>query len=74
MFTRTWPSGSQIEPDVPGGGPHRDLVLVRQALVAHEAGEAARPVAALLHLGAVGVEDAVVEVRVRRRGGSTSRS
>ncbi|PRD25208.1 UNVERIFIED_CONTAM: ammonium transporter [Trichonephila clavipes] len=40
-------------------------LLGGQALVQHEAGEAARTVAALLHLGAVGVEDAVAEIDVR---------
>jgi hypothetical protein len=36
--------------------------LVAQTLIADEAREAARAIAALLDLGAVGVEDAVVEI------------
>jgi hypothetical protein len=44
--------------------PDADLVLVGQPLVAHEAHEAARAVAALLDLAAVGVEDPVDEVHV----------
>jgi hypothetical protein len=54
--------GLDEEVDGAGGGAHRDLGLGRQPLVAHEAGEAAGAVAALFHLGAVGVEDAVVKV------------
>ena len=46
---------------------HADLALVGQAVVAHEHDEAARAVAALLDLAAVGVEDAVAEVRVTLR-------
>ncbi|MNO46854.1 hypothetical protein D3C76_371460 [compost metagenome] len=45
-------------------GFHADALFRGQALVQHEAGEAARTVAALLHLGAVGVEDAVAEIEV----------
>ena len=47
---------------------HADGVLVRQALVAHVAGEAARAVAALLHLAAVGVVDHVFKVDALRGG------
>ena len=54
--------GFEEKADGARGGAHRDLGLVRQPLVMHEAGEAAGAVAALFHLGAVGVEDAVVEV------------
>ncbi len=43
-------------------------------LVMHEAHEAARAVAALLDLAAVGVEDAVAEIDIRRDAGSTTSS
>ncbi len=56
------PARFQIESDRARRRADRDLVLVRQTLVADETGEAARPVATLLNLGAVGVEDAVMEV------------
>src|SRR5204862_2153343 len=39
-----------------------DLVLVRQAPVAHETREATRAVAALLHLFAIGVVDPIAEI------------
>ena len=42
---------------------HLDLRLLRQPFRVHELHEAARAVAALLHLAAVGIEDAVAEVR-----------
>src|SRR5712664_2377284 len=42
-----------------------DLALRREAFLAHELHEAARAVAALLDLAAVGVEDAVAEVGAR---------
>jgi hypothetical protein len=44
-----------------------DLALVGEALLMDEAHEAARAVAALLDLAAVGVEDAVAEIDARRR-------
>ncbi len=54
--------GLHVQSDGSGGGAYRDLGLVGEPLIAHEAGEAAGAVPALLHLGSVGVEDAVVEV------------
>lgn len=48
--------------DHAGQGLHADGVPVGEALVAHVAGEAARAVAALLDLAAVGVVDDVFEV------------
>ncbi len=44
------------------------FALVRQAPVMHEAHETARPVAALGHLAAVRVEDAVAEIGLRAAG------
>ena len=73
MSTVTRPSSSRrssITPDIVSHA--RARVLSRQALVAHEAHEAARAVAALLDLAAVAVEDAVAEIDARaRRCGST---
>ncbi len=46
-------------------GFHADALFCGQALVQHEAGEAARTVAALLDLGTVGIEDAVAEIHFR---------
>src|SRR2546421_9202153 len=45
---------------------HAQLALGAQALAVHELHEAARTVAALLDLAAVGVEDAVAKVDIRR--------
>jgi len=47
---------------------HADGVAADQAAVAHVAREAARAVAAVLHLVAGVVEDAVAKVHARRRG------
>jgi hypothetical protein len=65
MSTLTWPSGEA------GAGSARrrcrpgSIVLGRQPWSRTKRAKAAGAVAALLHLGAVGVEDAVVEVRAR---------
>ena len=55
-----------LEPrhDEPAGGFDADLALVGQPAIAHEHDEAARAVAALLDLAAVGVEDPVAKVGV----------
>ena len=45
-----------------------DFGFVRQALLAHEAHEAARAVAALLDLAAVGIEYAVTKIHIGLRG------
>jgi len=58
-------AGLVIQGDEAGGGLHGDLVLVRQALFAHEAGETAGAVAAHGHLRTIGVEDAVTETGAR---------
>jgi hypothetical protein len=44
--------------------------LSGESLVAHKAGKAARAVAALLHLAAVGVVDHVFKIDVRARRGA----
>ena len=56
----------------PAGGLDADLALGGESALAHEHDEAARAVAALLDLAAVGVEDAVAEVGVRGVGRSTT--
>src|SRR5262249_55006274 len=56
------PIGLQARRDHPGKSLYPDLGLPGEALVVHEAHEAARPVAALLDLAAVRVPDAVAEV------------
>ena len=61
------PVGLEPRHDEPAGRLHAQLALVGQALVADEDDEAARTVAALLDLAAVGVEDPVAEVRVASR-------
>ena len=55
--------GLEARPDRAAQRLDADLALLRQALAVHELHEAARAVAALLDLAAVGVEDAVAEVR-----------
>jgi hypothetical protein len=69
MSTVTRPSAFQPRLDHARHGADLDAVLVGQAAVADEAHEAARAVAALLHLAAVGVVDHVFEVDARRRRG-----
>ena len=67
MSTLTSPSASRrgrIRP--PSVSTRISRFAVRPAAV-HELHEAARAVAALLHLAAVGVEDAVAEIRLRGR-------
>ncbi|KAF1042855.1 MAG: hypothetical protein GAK34_02753 [Delftia tsuruhatensis] len=54
--------GMQLGGDEAGQRLHADDGLVRQSLVVHIAGKAARAVAALLDLAAVGVVDHVFEV------------
>ena len=58
-----------LEPrsDDPAGRLDANLTLVREPPVAHEPDEAARAVAALLDLAAVGVEDPVAKVDVGAR-------
>ena len=63
----TSPSASRRGRIVPPSVSHLDLRLPGQPAGMHELHEAARAVAALLHLAAVGVEDAVAEVAPRRR-------
>ncbi len=53
--------------DQPSRGLDADLALAGQAVLANEDDEAARPVAALLDLAAVRVEDAVAEICVPLR-------
>jgi hypothetical protein len=50
------------------GGLDADRRLGRQSLVTHEAHEAARAVAALLHFAAVGIEKTPAEVGCRLSG------
>jgi hypothetical protein len=59
--------GFEPRHDQPAGGLDTDLALVGQAVVADEHHEAARTVAALLDLGAVGVEDPVAKVGIAGR-------
>jgi hypothetical protein len=59
--------GAHARLDHAGQRLHADLGRLASALVRHEAGEAARAVAALLHLAAVGVVDHVFESRCPRR-------
>ena len=68
MSTVTWPSSVEPRHDDPARRLDADLALVGEAVVAHEHDEAARTVAALLDLAAVGVEDPVAEVDVARGG------
>jgi hypothetical protein len=68
MSTVTRPSSSRRGSIRPPLRLDADGALRRQALLVHEAHEAARAVAALLDLAAVGVEDAVAEVGVGPRG------
>jgi hypothetical protein len=49
---------------ISAGGLDRDARLGRQSILNHEAREAVRAVAALLHLAAVDVEDAITKVDV----------
>jgi hypothetical protein len=65
MSTVTWPESSTFGRMMPAAGLHGDLALVREPLVQDEAREAARAVAALLDLAAVGVVDAIAEVVAR---------
>ena len=69
MSTATSPSSAKHGHDDAARGLDADRALVREPLVADELDEAARAVAALLDLAAVGVEDPVAEVDVvaRRR-------
>ena len=69
MSTVTWPSASSRGTITPRQRADADFGLVGEPLVAHEAHEAARAVAALLDLAAVGVEDAVAEIGAGARGG-----
>ena len=66
MSTVTRPSSSSRGAITPRERLDADLALRGEALVAHEPDEAARAVAALLDLAAVGVEDAVAEVDAGR--------
>src|SRR6218665_795989 len=61
--------GVEPQGDYAATGLHAQSFLVRQALVAHKARQAARAIAALRHLAAIGVVDDVLEVDVcgRRR-------
>ena len=45
-------------------GFHHDLAFVGQFLVVHEAHEATRTIATLLHLASIGIEDAITKVSV----------
>src|SRR3954447_26696999 len=56
--------GFQARHDGPAERAHAQLALGGETLAVDELHEAARAVAALLHLAAVGVEDAVAEVAV----------
>src|SRR5690606_10892933 len=56
--------GQHQQGDDPGAGAHLQLVLAGQAAIPHELGETAGAVAALGHLAAVAVVDAVVEIHV----------
>ena len=67
MSTLTCPSASSLGTMSPPAVSTRSLALGREPLVADEDDEAARAVAALLDLAAVGVEDPVAEVRVALR-------
>ena len=62
MLTVTRPSAVRRGSMTPFLGLHADHVLGRSGPVVHKAGKAARAVAALLDLGAVGVVDHVFEV------------
>jgi hypothetical protein len=66
MSTVTCPSASRRGAIMPDLRFDADLALVGEALLMDEAHEAARAVAALLDLAAVGVEDAVAEIDARR--------
>jgi hypothetical protein len=68
MSTVTRPSSCRRSSITAVHGLDTIVSLVGQAARAHEAGEAARAVAALLDLAAVGVEDAVAEVDAGRVG------
>jgi hypothetical protein len=57
--------GLQARRDAPAQGLHADFALVGEPALVHELHEAARAVAALLDLPAVGVEDAVAKVDPR---------
>ena len=52
----------QVQADRSGRGADRDLAVARQPPVIHETGKAARAIAALFDLAAIGIEDAVVEL------------
>ena len=54
----------QLQGDAASGRADRDAIPVDQPLEPHETGETAGTVAALLHLAAIGIEDAVVEVEL----------
>ena len=47
---------------------HTDFPLAGQTTVGNKTGKAARAVAALLHFAAVGIENAVAEIGIGRRG------
>ena len=64
MLTVTWFSPSSCSTMRYARRADRDAIPVDQPLEAHETGETAGTVAALLHLAAIGIEDAVVKVKL----------
>ena len=64
--------GFEPRHDEAARGLDANLALVREPVIAHEHDEAARAVAALLDLAAVGVEDPVAEIGVVAARGSTT--
>ena len=55
----------QLQHDTATHGADRNAILVGQPLEAHKAGKAAGAVATLLHLGTIGIVDAIVEILLR---------